>query len=70
MIRDLKKLYVLIKDNQVVMFATNLKSFVGELEKEIPACRNYDYFYREFKKKRMLQLKGENSEILFAQKVM
>ena len=69
MIRDLKALYVLIRNNKVVTFGTNLTYFHGELKKIIPDCRNYDYFYREFKKNDVLELKGKNNEILFAQKV-
>lgn len=48
--KDVKYLYIVIKDNKVVCFDTNLKNFVEKfllIEKE---ARNYDYFYRKFKR--------------------
>lgn len=63
MIRDLKSLYVAIVDNEVVVFETNLKLFVEELTKIESETRNYDYYYREFKKSnKVLLLNNDNKE--------
>ena len=70
MIRDLKSLYVAIKDNRVILFETNLKKFWIAFNKVEPNCRNYDYFYREFKKSNMLQYLNKKEEIYFIQKLL
>lgn len=70
MIRDLKSLYVAIKDNEVVLFETNLKKFLIEFNKIEPDCRNYDYYYREFKKMKMLHYLNKKEENYFIQKLL
>ena len=70
MIRDLKSLFVAIKDNEAILFETNLKYFIEAFKKIEPDCRNYDYYYREFKKSKMLQYINKNDEIYFLQKLL
>ncbi len=70
MIRDLKSLYVAIKNNRVILFETNLKKFWSAFNEIEPDCRNYDYYYREFKKSNMLQYMNEKEEIYFLQKLL
>lgn len=50
MLRDLKNLFVAISDNKVVVFETNLKSFIELLNSKGICQRNYQFYYREFKK--------------------
>lgn len=68
-IRDLKKLYTANHDNEVVIFATNLKSFVEMLAKIEPNARNYAYYDREFKKKAILDFVGDSEKTYKLQKV-
>jgi hypothetical protein len=68
-IRDLKKLYTANHDNEVVIFATNLKSFVEELAKIEPNSRNYAFYDREFKKKVVLEFIGDSGKSYKLQKV-
>lgn len=46
-------LYLAIIDNKAVCFETNLKDFVYIFTIIEPAARNYDWFYRQFKKSNM-----------------
>ena len=68
-IRDLKKLYTANVDNEVVIFATNLKSFVEMLTKIEPNARNYAYYDREFKKFSALDFVGASEKVYKLQKV-
>ena len=68
-IRDLKKLYTANHDNEVVIFATNLKSFVEAIAKIEPNCRNYAYYDREFKKSALLEFMGVSENVYKLQKV-
>lgn len=45
-------LYVAVIDNEVVCFETNLKLFVLLFTQSVPEARNYDWFYRAFKKEK------------------
>lgn len=56
MIRDLKNLYIAIADNKAVLFETNLKFFVEAFSNIEPGCRNYEYYYREFKKRMVIEV--------------
>lgn len=58
MLRDLKNLYVAIANGRVVVFDTNLKDFVGKLASVEPSARNYDYYFREFKKAEVIEWNG------------
>lgn len=69
MMRDLTKLYVAILDNKVICFETNLKDFQKELDKIIPKCRNYDFFYREFKKNKSF-LYADNGKDIHMQQLV
>ena len=68
-IRDLKKLYTANHDNEVVIFATNLKSFVEILAKIEPNARNYAYYDREFKKVGLMDFVGDSGKSYKLQKV-
>lgn len=68
-IRDLKNLYTANLDNEVVIFATNLKSFVDALSKIEPTCRNYAYYDREFKKKAIIVFMPNDNKVYKLQKV-
>lgn len=70
MIRDLKSLYTAVKNNRVVLFETNLKKFHTAFSKIEPSCRKYDYFYRKFKKGKILEYLSEDEEIYFIQKLL
>lgn len=48
--KDIKRIYIAISDNQPVAFETNLKNFWERFVLVEPEIRNYDYFYRKFKK--------------------
>lgn len=69
MIRDLKNLYTLVIDNKVVMFETNLKKFVDELNEIEPETRNYDYYYRKFKKINQITFENTKGVKHYIQKV-
>lgn len=58
MLRDLKNLYVAIANGRVVVFDTNLKDFVAKLVAVEPSARNYDYYFREFKKAEVIEWNG------------
>lgn len=70
MIRDIKYLYVAIKDNKVIVSETNLKNFLIAFNKIESNCRNYDSFHREFKKSKILHFLNEKEEIYFIQKLL
>lgn len=48
--KDIKRIYIAIRDNNPVAFETNLKNFWERFVLVEPEIRNYDYFYRKFKK--------------------
>lgn len=48
--QNLSALYVAIKENEVVVFESNLKEFVALVNNKIEGSRNYQWFYREFTK--------------------
>lgn len=70
MIRDLKSLYVAIVDNEVVVFETNLKLFVEKLAEIEKEARNYDYYYRQFKRSDKLLLLNSDNKTYYLQKVL
>lgn len=70
MIRDLKSLYTVIVDNKVVLFETNLKLFIERLNKIEPESRNYDYYYREFKKLNALEFTNNQGVKYHLQKLL
>lgn len=49
--QNISALYVAIKDNEVVVFESNLKEFVTLVNNQIEGSRNYQWFYREFGKR-------------------
>lgn len=70
MIRDLKSLYVAILDNEVVFFDTNLKLFVEKLNNLESDSRNYDHYYREFKKSHNVVYKNSKGVGYHLQKLL
>jgi hypothetical protein len=69
-IRDLKSLYTLITDNRVVIFDTNLKSFVEKLNDFESDTRNYDYYYRELKKTQLIEFQNNSGRKYYLQKLL
>jgi len=57
--------YIVIANNEVVCFETNLKLFVVEVNKNIPESKNYDWFYRTFKKLSKFKLTFGDQEYFF-----
>lgn len=49
MIRDLKAFYVLIENNEVVAYETNLTLFAAEVNEKVTGSPNYDSLYRRFR---------------------
>lgn len=70
MIRDLKSLYVAIVDNKAILFETNLKLFIEQLEKVESETRNYDYYYRRFKKSKEQTLVNSDGKTYHLQKLL
>ncbi len=66
--KDVKYLYIVIKDNKVVCFDTNLKKFVEKFM-EVEEIRNYDYFYRKFKKEDYFEYTVLSGNIYMIQKL-
>ena len=63
----LSKLYTANLNNEVVVFGTNLKTFLESFQKTEPTAimRNYAWYVREFKKTSMIILTvGERIYIL------
>ncbi len=52
---NVKTLYFLIKNGRVVLCESNLKDFLLCLPKDLKNIRQYDYYYRFFKKKDFFQ---------------
>lgn len=69
MIRDLTAFYVAIKDNEVVKFGTNLTAFHNGFKELEPGVKNYEWFYRQFKKEKYFKIVIGSSEY-FIQKVI
>lgn len=67
--KDVKYLYIVIKGNKVVCFDTNLKNFVEKLLVIEPEARNYDYFYRKFKKEDSFEYFLESGKVYNFQKL-
>lgn len=67
--KDVKYLYIVIKDNKVVCFDTNLKNFVEKFLLIEQEARNYDYFYRKFKKENIFEYKTSTNKLYNFQKL-
>lgn len=65
MLQGLKALYIVIFNGRVILFETNLRSFVREFEKIEKESRNFDFFYRQFKKTTYFQMNFSNKEYHF-----
>lgn len=70
MVRDLKCLYVAIKNNEVVFFETNLYMFVHNFKKLELEIRSYSYYNAKFKKENIIPFVNNNRETYFFQKVL
>lgn len=66
--KDVKYLYIAIKDNKVVCFDTNLKKFVEKFG-QVEEVRNYDYFYRKFKKENHFEYNARSGKVYSLQKL-
>lgn len=69
MIRDLKAFYVAIVKNKVICYDTNLRLFQEKFSAIEKDSRNYDWFYREFKKSEQFSITITDKEYFF-QKVV
>lgn len=69
--KALRKLYTANLDNEVVLFATNLKDFIEAFDKLEPSAnvRNYAYYRREFMKTSIIPFTVKNSKIYNLQEV-
>ncbi|SEL03547.1 hypothetical protein SAMN05661044_01798 [Olivibacter domesticus] len=65
MLQGLKALYIVILGGEAILFETNLRSFVRKFEGIEPDSRNFDYFYRRFRKERIFRLKVNEKEYTF-----
>lgn len=70
MIRDLKNLYIVITGGKAVLFETNLKFFIEAFNKIEPKCRNYDFYYREFKKSESIEFINADGKSYLLQKLL
>lgn len=66
----IKSLYVAIVDNEVVCFDTNLKDFHIQLQELAKGCRNYDYFYRAFRKFSKIEYTDNDGNSFYIQKIL
>lgn len=57
---NISSFYVANLDNRTVALDTSLMPFCLSLENLDPRFRNYDFFYREFKKTDLIQFKIED----------
>jgi len=67
--QNLTSLFAAISDNRIILIDTNLKVFVEQVNKQFPGTRNYDWFYRAFKKENYFMLPIDGKEYYF-QKVV
>lgn len=67
----LRKLYTANLDNEVVVYATNLKDFVAALQLLEPSGRvgNYAYYKREFLKTSLIPLIIDDTKVYCLQEV-
>lgn len=65
MLQGLKALYIVILGGEAILFETNLRSFVRKFEDIEPYSRNFDYFYRRFRKERIFKLSVNDKEYIF-----
>ena len=70
MIRDLKCLYVVIKNNEVVFFETNLYMFVQNFKKLEPDINSYSYYAKRFKEVSLIPFVNKYKETYFLQKIL
>lgn len=70
MIRDLKAFYVVIEENKVVHFDTNLLKFINGFKQIEPEIKGYQYFNREFKKSNRIVFINKKEKIYYLQKVI
>lgn len=68
--KGLKKAFVAIKNNEAVVFDTNLKEFVLKLNRIEPETRNYMYYYREFEKRKMIEYVNQSGEVYNLQQIL
>ncbi|AMR32394.1 hypothetical protein A0256_13660 [Mucilaginibacter sp. PAMC 26640] len=67
--QNLTSLFAVVNDNKILLVDTNLKIFVERLNANFPGTRNYDWFYRAFKKNDRFSLVIDDNEYFF-QKVI
>lgn len=65
--QNINSLFLLIKNNTVILCDSNLKELINSLPSEIRNIRAYDYFYRQFTKSNYFQFEF-NQEYFFQKK--
>ena len=65
----LKYLYVAIKHSEVVVFETNLSSFLNELREIEPELKSYSYYNRKFQSDHIISFVGKRRELYLLQKL-
>jgi hypothetical protein len=60
----IKNIYILLKDNKVVVCDNNVKNFYDNLPIKIKSYKSYAYFNREFKKSAYFPLDWDNDYML------
>ncbi|MCL4638969.1 MULTISPECIES: hypothetical protein [Olivibacter] len=65
MLQGLKALYIVIRNGEAICFETNLRAFVRKFEEIEGESRNFDFFYRKFKRERLFKLTLSGKEYTF-----
>ena len=60
----IKNIYILLKDNKVLVCDNNVKNFYDKLPDKIKTYKSYAYFNREFKKSNYFPLAWDENYIL------
>ena len=60
----IKNIYLLIKDNKVLVCENNVKEFYNRLPEKFKNYKSYDYYNREFKKSNYFPLEWDNEYLL------
>jgi hypothetical protein len=68
--KALRRLYTAQANNEVMIYATNLKEFVDKLQKLEPDAKDYFHYRREFMKSNLLYFIGAQGDKYTLQDVM
>ena len=71
--RDLRALYVLVQNDRVIVFETNLSKFIGRLRDIVQISehiKSYPTYNRYFKKNDQIIILGSDKKIYSLQKIL